>query len=264
MIALSTATLFLLLGLVTAAAQSNFIETVTGRQVPLHAIRTRLRKHGLSEISSRVFEVKDGRFLNGKNGMIDLHKAAVDIRKVRTSPHLAAQMNGRAMQSPHGEGYIRIGNGLIVSHMTDGEVLAVWADGMNLSPLDHAAHPGILVNNWNTNGRVVDLPSGHLSPSVMPNDKRGVNTHNQHQGWKHSFQSLARIVSAHQTTSCGDASQGRLLELAISTDNSLCAMEFGNDESRAITSLNNFIAAVEVSYLQGTCIRLQMRYYDGH
>lgn len=265
------ATIALLVGLATAAVQPAFLTTLSGRQVPASSVKARLPNHAHKHISNRLYEIKHSRYLQGADRSIDLHQLAADITQVPPSPRLSANVNG-VPTNARPDGYLRMGGGYIVSHMADGDVLAVWAHRLILSPLDHIAHPGVFVNTWNERASDIHI-ADHMGRSKAKKAFLHVSREEpaiemvvtgSEGKLKSKIFSIASVITSRQSDSCSNKNAERLLELAVSTDNSLCNQEYGNDQGRAITGLNNFVKAVEASYRVSTCIRIQMTHFDGH
>lgn len=259
----------LVVTITSAAFLSKSIFTATGREIPLHAIRMRLPNVPVEHVHTKVFEIRDQRYLHGHVGHVDLHARAPKLKQIHSNPKLIVRINGIEERVKSVQGFLRHGNGYIVSHNLNGEILSIWAEGLSLSALSRTEHPGIFVNTKRSNATVhmedaahnlldpniFDIPEDLMTDFVVSGTEGHINT---------ELVQADSFVTSIKATSCSDATVPRVAEIAIAIDNTLCENEFGNDVENAKIGLMNFLAAVELSYSANTCVRFSMTYLDGH
>lgn len=261
--------------------------TPTGRQIPLHLIRTRLPKAIRHEpVENHVFDVSSQRVLHGPNNLrLDLHtlsrvsnisddRNALVVSVNGASPNTVSERNLRTVRKSSDDDLIHA-----IFGGTHNRLLAVWGQDFHLKPVHHTDYPDVFVNVHIANPTRMNLEDDivfgnknvHQSPNMDgaievnftydgPEDSK-LDYHRKNTNNSKNNKKDTPTTASNTGRSCAN-NDIHYIELSIAFDNTLCAM-FGNDVNSVISLLQAMVDFANTPYRAQTCVSLALTYIHG-
>lgn len=240
--------LFLLIAmfvaLVNAAISSSnepaALSTWSGKKIPMRLLKTAFGEETIAS-SELLYEFTAG------NKLVNAKKS-IDLSVLRSSqPLTATYTTVNAEPSTQNHGLLRSGGGYDVAYSRSGKMVGVWGPSISLIPVDSTAFPGVFVNTngFRTAKRSVEASFRNFNPSL---DMTGVSP---------------SVAGSPRGNACKRRSVTRDIEMAVVTDNSLCA-QHGDSPFQATTYVLGAISVVNKAFTDKTCLRLVVSYLEIH